>query len=150
MIKVICVGKIKEDYYRKAVCEYLKRLSRYVKLELIEVEDSCNGEIDKIKNNEAKEIKKYLQNKDYIVTLDIGGQMYDSIEFAKFIDNNVMFNNLVFIIGGSYGLSDEIKNLSNKMVSFSNLTFPHQLFRVILLEQIYRAYKIINNEEYHK
>ena len=150
MIRIICVGKIKEKYFTDAIKEYQKRLSKYTKLEIVEVND-YDGDISTILKKESEQILKYLNDKSYIVTLEIEGQQLDSIEFSKKIDN-ILINNadITFIIGGSYGLSDDIKNRSNYKLSFSKMTFPHQLFRVMLLEQIYRCYRIINNESYHK
>lgn len=150
MIKIICVGKIKEKYFTDAIKEYQKRLSKYTKLEIIEVQD-YDGDISTILKKESEQILKHLNDKSYIITLEIEGNNLDSVEFSRKIDN-VLINNadITFIIGGSYGLSDEIKNKSNYKLSFSKMTFPHQLFRVMLLEQIYRSYRIINNESYHK
>jgi len=151
MIKVICVGKIKEKYLIEAIKEYEKRLSKYTKLKIIEVSDVDNPSIDIVLNKEKELIKKYIEDKDYVITLEIEGNMLSSIELARKIDNIFNTNsNITFIIGGSYGLHQEIKNRSNYKLSFSKLTFPHQLFRVNLLEQIYRSYKINNNEAYHK
>jgi 23S rRNA (pseudouridine1915-N3)-methyltransferase len=148
MIKLIAVGKIKESYFKDAISEYQKRLSRYTKLEIIEVPDYST---DNNKLLEAKEIKKHLSEKDHIIILDINAKMYDSLSFAEYIRNKEMqYSNIAFIIGGSNGLDDSIKELANDSISFSKLTFPHQLFRVIFLEQLYRAYKINNNESYHK
>ena len=148
MIKIITVGKIKEKYLTDAINEYLKRLSKYTKINLIEVPDE-NFDITKTLETEKKSILKYVSEKDYIITMEIEGKELSSIEFARKIDE-IQINNICFIIGGSYGLSDEIKKMSNFKLSFSKMTFPHQLFRLILLEQIYRAYKINNNESYHK
>ena len=129
MIKIICVGKIKENFYKEAIKEYQKRLTKYTKLEIIEIEDESIAE-------KAKKIE---------------GTQLSSIELSKTLNNwQTKHPNIVFVIGGSYGLSDEVKQRSNYKLSFSNMTFPHQLFRVILLEQIYRSYKIINGETYHK
>ena len=150
MIKIITVGKIKEKYITDEINEYLKRLSKYTKINLIEVPDE-NFDITKTLETEKKSILKYVSEKDYIITMEIEGKELSSIEFAKKIDEIQISNsNICFIIGGSYGLSDEIKKMSNFKLSFSKMTFPHQLFRLILLEQIYRAYKINNNESYHK
>lgn len=148
MIKIICVGKIKEQYLKAAIQEYQKRLSKYTKLEIIEVQDEATGNIlEKEKNN----ILKHINEKDYIITLEIEGHMISSTELAQKIDNTLIsYPNITFIIGGSYGLDNEIKERGNYKLSFSKMTFPHQLFRVLLLEQIYRSYKIINNESYHK
>ena len=144
MIKIICVGKIKESFYREAIDEYLKRMGKYHKVEIIEVMDS------NIKTEKELILKK-IDKKDYIITMEIDGKNLSSIEFSQMIDKTLITNsNITFIIGGSDGLDDEIKKLSNYKLSFSKMTFPHQLFRVILLEQIYRAFKIINNESYHK
>lgn len=150
MIKVICVGKIKEKYYIDAINEYLKRLSKYTKIDLIEVKDE-DFDISKTLLKEKESINKYIDDKDYVITLEIEGEELDSISLSKKIDNIQLNNpNITFIIGGSYGLHEDIKKRSNYKLSFSKLTFPHQLFRVILLEQLYRSYKIINNETYHK
>ena len=151
MIKIICVGKIKQKYLKDAISEYQKRLSKYTKLEIIELQDINNNNINIILEKEKELILKAITEKDYIITLEIEGQELTSDELASKIDNIFLQNsNITFIIGGSYGLHKEIKNLSNFKLSFSKLTFPHQLFRVILLEQIYRSYKILNNESYHK
>ncbi len=151
MIKIITVGSLKERYLRDAVEEYSKRIKKYTNLEIIELKDESINDYEKIKKLEAEKIKKYIDKKDYIITLEIEGKEISSEEFSKKIDNIYLSNsNITFIIGGSYGLSDEIKELSNFKLSFSKMTFPHQLFRVMLLEQIYRAYKIMNNENYHK
>lgn len=148
MIKLICVGKIKEKYYKEAINEYQKRLSRYTKLTIIELEDEPNvNGIEK----EGENILKNINAKDYCITLEIDGNMLSSEEFSKKIDFELINNsNITFIIGGSYGLSKKVKERSNYKLSFSKQTFPHQLFRVMFLEQLYRAFKIKNNETYHK
>ena len=150
MIKIITVGKIKEKYYTDAVNEYLKRLSKYTKIDLIEVKDE-DYDVSKTLLTEKNNILKYVDDKDYVITLEIEGEELDSVSLSKKL-NDIQLNNsnITFIIGGSFGLSDNIKKISNYKLSFSKMTFPHQLFRVILLEQIYRSFKIINNEEYHK
>ena len=150
MIKIICAGKVKENYYREAIEEYLKRLSKYTKVEVIEVND-LNYDKEKTIREESKLIIDKLNNNDYKILMDIQGEILDSVTLSKKI-NDVMINNsnITFIIGGSYGVSDELKRMVDYRLSFSILTFPHQLFRVVLLEQIYRSFKIINNEEYHK
>jgi len=151
VIKIICVGKLKEQYLKSAVEEYIKRLGRYTKINLIEVDDYSNLDINNILKKEQEEILKHIDPKDYVITLEILGNMLTSKELAKHMEQTLINNsNITFIIGGSYGISDVIKQRSNYKLSFSKLTFPHQLFRVMLLEQIYRAYKINNNEEYHK
>ena len=144
MIKIICVGKVKEKYLRDGIDDYLKRLTKYHKIEIIEINDS-NIE------GEAKGIIKYINPKDYVITLEIEGNMVSSKELSNLIDKTFITNpSIDFIIGGSEGLSDLVKNISNYKLSFSKLTFPHQLFRLVLLEQIYRSFKILNNETYHK
>ena len=151
MIKIICIGKIKEKYFIDAINEYCKRLQKYTKLKIIELPDEGLVEKTKAINIEGENILKHLDSKDYIISMDIAGKQMSSIDFAKKIDGISQFNsNITFIIRGSYGLSDKITDLSNFKMSFSEMTFPHQLFRVILLEQIYRSYKINNNEQYHK
>lgn len=151
MIKIICVGKVKEKIFKEAIEEYQKRLTKYTKINIIEVEDININNEELIKQKEKELILKHIDKKDYVITLEIEGKQLSSTELSKKIEELETFNsNITFIIGGSYGLDDEIKNLSNFKLSFSKLTFPHQLFRVILLEQIYRAYKIKNNESYHK
>ena len=151
MIRIITVCTIKEKYLKEAIEEYLKRLKKYTNIELIEVKDEGLVEEQKAINLEGEKINKYLSPKDYIITLEIEGNAFSSEEFASKLNQIQIENsNIVFIIGGSYGLSDEIKNKSKLHLSFSKMTFPHQLFRVFLLEQIYRAYKIMNNESYHK
>ena len=144
MIKIICVGKIKESYIKEGILDYQKRISKYHKIEIIEVMDSNIDE-------EKDRILKYIDKKDYLITLDIEGNNLSSLELADKIDKTFITNsNITFIIGGSNGIHKDIKDLSNYSLSFSKLTFPHQLFRLILLEQIYRCFKILNNETYHK
>ena len=151
MIKIICIGKIKESFFTDAIKEYQKRISKYHQLEIIELEDVGLDDKKVILKKEEEKLLKVINPKDYIVTLEIEGKELSSIEFSKKIEDTLITNsNITFIIGGSYGLSDTIKSMSNYKLSFSKMTFPHQLFRVILLEQIYRTFKIINNEEYHK
>jgi 23S rRNA (pseudouridine1915-N3)-methyltransferase len=150
MIKIITVGKIKEKYYTDAVNEYLKRLSKYTKINLIEVKDE-DFDISKTLLKEKESIMKYIDDKDYVITLEIEGNELDSVSLSKKLEDIQNNNsNITFIIGGSYGLHEDIKKRSNYKLSFSRLTFPHQLFRVILLEQLYRSFKISNNESYHK
>lgn len=145
MIKIIVVGKLKEKYLKDMVNDYLKRLIKYHKVDLIEVKDSNISE-------EAKEILKYIKSNDYVVSLAIEGKELSTMEFKDLIENqlNSGNSNIVFIIGGSDGIDSSIKKISHENISFSRLTFPHGLFRTILLEQIYRAFKIMNNETYHK
>jgi len=144
MIKIICVGKLKEKYLIDLVNDYKTRINKYHKIELIELKDSD------IKS-EALEIKKYISNRDFVITLEIEGNKLNSMEFSKKIDNLLMnYGNITFIIGGSDGIDFSIKSISNYSISFSDFTFPHGLFRGILLEQIYRSFKILSNETYHK
>lgn len=151
MIKIICVGKIKESFFKDAILEYCKRISKYTNLKIIEVEDINSDNINTILEKERDLIIKNINHKDYVITMEIEGKELNSLEFSKKIDELQIYNsNITFIIGSSYGLHQDIKSRANYKLSFSKLTFPHQLFRIILLEQIYRAYKIINNESYHK
>jgi 23S rRNA (pseudouridine1915-N3)-methyltransferase len=145
MIKLICLGKIKEDYLNKLIDDYKKRISRYHKIEIIELNDS--NDLQK----ESVDILKHINNQDYVIALDIDGENLDSVSLAKKIDSTFLnYGTITFIIGSSFGLHDDIKRRANYRLSFSNLTFPHGLFRGILLEQIYRSFKILNNETYHK
>lgn len=151
MIKIICIGKIKEKYLKDAIEEYKKRISKYTNLKIIELKDFSTNDIEKNLEKEKEEIEKYLNQKDYLITLEIDGEQISSEKFASKINNTLNTNsNITFIIGGSYGIANSIKESANYHLSFSKMTFPHQLFRVLLLEQIYRSYKINNNESYHK
>ena len=151
MIKILCVGKIKEPFFKEAISEYSKRLSKYTNLQIIEVYDINSDNISIILEKEKDLLMKHIAPKDYVITLEIEGKQLSSVEFSKKIEELQIYNsNIVFVIGGSYGLHQQIKDRADYKLSFSKLTFPHQLFRIILLEQIYRAYKIINNESYHK
>lgn len=150
MIKIICIGKIKEKYLKEAVLEYQKRISKYTKLELIELPD-YDFDIKKTLSKEKDNILKVIKPNDYNILLDLDGQSFTSLEFAsKLLNLREKYPNINFIIGGSFGVDTAIKEKCQERISFSKLTFPHQLFRVIFLEQIYRSFKIINNEEYHK
>lgn len=151
MIKIICVGKLKESYLKDAQIEYLKRLKKYTSVNLIELTDS-NIDDEKIALEKEKEqILKYIKQKDYIITLEIEGKELSSIELADKLDKTLITSSdITFIIGGSYGIHRDIKEKSNYKLSFSKMTFPHQLFRILLLEQLFRSYKILNNEKYHK
>lgn len=145
MIKLIVLGKLKENYLNELVNDYLKRIGKYHKIELIELRDEENL------SSEAKNIMKHIGIHDYVVTLEIEGKSYTSLEFARMIDNTfTSYPVMTFIVGSSTGLDERIKARSNLALSFSKFTFPHGLFRGILLEQIYRAFKINNNETYHK
>lgn len=157
-ITIICVGKIKEDFYRKAVSEYEKRLSRYCRLEIIEVQDEKTPEDagsavdEQIKEKEAARILKHIKEEAYVYSLEIEGSKPDSISFANQLNRLAVqgTSHIQFIIGGSLGLHQSVSKKANQAISFSNMTFPHQLMRVILLEQIYRGYRIIKGEPYHK
>ena len=151
MIRIITVGKLKENYLKEASEEYLKRLTKYTKIELIEVEDSKIDEEKVALEEEKSRIIKNVLPKSYIITLEIDGKELTSIELSDLIDKKfIEYSDITFIIGGSYGIHDEIIKKANYHLSFSKLTFPHQLFRIMLLEQLYRSYKILNNEKYHK
>ncbi len=151
MIKIICVGKIKEKYLKDAIEEYKKRISKYTKLDIIEVSDVGYKEIDKVKKLEGESIFRHLKRTDNVIVLDVKGEEISSIMLADKLRSLENYNsNLTFVIGGSYGLDEEIIKRANYVLSFSKLTFPHQLFRVMFLEQLYRSYKIRNNEDYHK
>lgn len=150
MIKIICVGKIKEKFFKDAILEYQKRLTKYTKVELLELPDFSLSP-NQNKEKEGELILNNIKEKDYVITLEIEGKKLSSLDFSNFLNKTQIENsNMIFVIGGSDGLSDLVKQRSNYALSFSDLTFPHQLFRVILLEQIYRAFKIMNNESYHK
>ncbi len=151
MIKILCVGKIKEHFLKEAIKEYEKRLTKYTKLKIVEGIDFDLGDPISNLQKEKEFFLKEIGEKDFVITLEIEGKELSSIEFSKKLEELEMnYHNLVFVIGGSNGIHEEVKKRSNYKLSFSKMTFPHQLFRVILLEQIYRAYKIKNHETYHK
>lgn len=144
MIKIICIGKIKEKYLTELINDYLTRTNKYHKIEIIELQDTN-------KKEEGIKILSKLSTKSYKVALTIDGERLTSPELSKFIETKLMnYSNIDFIIGGSEGLDEQVLNQVDYKLSFSPLTFPHGLFRGILLEQIYRSFKIINNETYHK
>ena len=144
MIRIICVGKIKEKYLLDLISDYLTRINKYHKLEIVEL-------IDSNKKEEGERILSKLKDKSCKVALTLDGKKYTSLELSKFIDKTLMnYGNIDFIIGGSDGIADKVLEKIDYKISFSDLTFPHGLFRGILLEQIYRSFKIINNETYHK
>ena len=157
-IKVIAVGKIKENYLKEGINEYLIRLSPYAKTEIVEVADSKvkdnpnQSDIDKVINEEGEKILSKIKSNDYVINLDLNKKEFDSVEFSKFIEQKMVESgsSLTFVIGGSYGLSNKVKERANYSISLSKMTFLHQMTRLILLEQIYRAFKILNNETYHK
>jgi len=144
MIKLICVGKIKEGYLELLIRDYEKRINKYHKLSILEVKDSTM-------DAEAKEIMKHINSSDYVIALALEGKRFSSISFADLIQQT--FNHygcITFVIGGSYGLSLKVKKRAQLLLSFSDMTMPHGLFRGVFLEQLYRAFKINNNEMYHK
>lgn len=157
-ISVIAVGKIKEKYLKDAVTEYSKRLSRYCKLEIIEAADEKTPDHasvaveDTIRAKEGKRLLKHIRDDMYVITLEIGGKMLTSEEFAEKIETLGVQgkSSIAFVIGGSIGLGEEVLKRSDFALSFSKMTFPHQLMRVVLLEQVYRGYRIVNGEPYHK
>lgn len=157
-IKIIAIGKIKEDYLKTGINEYLKRISKYSKIDIVEVLDSPipdnphQSEIDKAKQIEGERVLKLLKPSDYVINLDMNKKEMESTEFASYLNKKFVEggSNIIFVIGGSYGLSDELKKRANDSLSLSKMTFLHQMTRLILLEQIYRAFKILNNETYHK
>lgn len=157
-IRLLTVGKIKENYLVQGIREYEKRLSCYCKLEIIEVSDektpdkASDALEAQIRDTEGKRILKYIRDDDYVIALAIQGKMPDSVELSQFMENLGIQgkSSVVFVIGGSLGLSDEVLKRSDYQLSFSRMTFPHQLMRMILLEQIYRGYRIMMHEPYHK
>lgn len=157
-ITILAVGKIKESFYREALDEYRKRLGRYCRLEIVEVSDepvpekASPAQEELIKEKEAQRILKRLRDGSFVVTLEIAGKKYDSEKFADKLENLALTgkSQLVFIIGGSLGLHSSVSAQADLKLSFSDMTFPHQLMRVILAEQIYRAFRIISGEPYHK
>ena len=157
-ITLICVGKVKESFYRDAIAEYSKRLTRYCKLNIIEVADEMTPDNasaaveNQIKKKEADRILSKIPDSAHVITLEIKGKKHTSESLASRINDLGIsgVSHIVFIIGGSLGLAEEVISRANEHLSFSDMTFPHQLMRVILLEQIYRSYRIINGEPYHK
>lgn len=157
-IDIICVGRIKEKYLEDAIKEYSKRLSRYCKLRITELKDekAIDGQSqsldEKVKLIEGERILKSLNDDAFIFVLDLKGKQIDSVAFSRKIDDLKITgkSNVQFVIGGSLGLSDEVVKKADFLLKFSEMTFPHQLMRVVLLEQIYRAFRIMNNEPYHK
>lgn len=157
-INIICVGKIKEKYFTEAINEYSKRLSKYCTFKIIEVNDfglkenASEAEVNKVKHDEGQLIMSKIKPSDFIVALTIDGKSFDSEGFSKYLSDLFVHqvSDIDFIIGGSLGLSDEVIKRADIKLSFSKMTFPHQLMRVILSEQIYRAFRIMRNEPYHK
>jgi len=157
-VTILAVGKLKEKYLKTGISEYQKRLSRFCSLEIVEVEDekapeslSEAGEAI-VKQREGERILKKLDERSKVIVLDIKGEKLDSVEFARKIQSYMTLgsSSLIFVIGGSLGLDDEVIKKADLRLSLSDMTFPHQLARLIILEQIYRAFKIINNEPYHR
>jgi 23S rRNA (pseudouridine1915-N3)-methyltransferase len=157
-ITIVSVGKIKEKYLRDGIAEYVKRLSRYCKLDIVEVADektpdnASELEERKIREMEGERILKCIRDTDYVIALAIDGKMLNSVELSRLVETLGVQgkSSIVFVIGGSLGLSEEVLRRSDYRLSFSRMTFPHQLMRMILLEQIYRSYRIMNGEPYHK
>ena len=157
-ITIISVGKVKEKFYRDAIAEFEKRLSRYCKFQIVEVTDektpdkASEAEENQIKEKEAERIFSQIKEEAFVITLEIGGKKLDSVAFANLLEQKGIhgISHIQFVIGGSLGLHDKVMQRSNYALSFSDMTFPHQLMRVILCEQIYRAYRIISGEPYHK
>ena len=156
-IQIICIGKLKETYLKDAINEYSKRLQKYCSLTITELSDEKFPNklnysiIDEIKSKECNKIMQSLRKDSYVFCLDLKGKQFTSEEFSKKIDDIALNENshITFIIGGTLGLTDEILKISNEKISFSKMTFPHQLIRVFLLEQLFRAFKISKNETYH-
>ena len=145
MIKILCLGKLKEKYLKELVSDYEKRISKYHKIEIVELKDENDLTLEK------EHILQHINNRDYVIVLDILGNHLDSVSFARKLESVFLeSSNIVFVIGSSLGLHEDIKKRANYSLSFSEMTFPHGLFRGMILEQIYRAFKIINNESYHK
>lgn len=157
-ITIVSVGKIKEKFYKDAIAEYEKRLSRYCKLQIVEVADEKTPdkasavEEEQIKEKEADRILSHIKEDAFVVTLEIAGKKLDSVSFANLLEQKGVhgISHIQFVIGGSLGLHQKVSQRSDYKLSFSDMTFPHQLMRVILAEQIYRAYRIISGEPYHK
>ena len=156
-IQIICVGKLKETYLKSAIDEYSKRLSRYCKLEILElpdekIPDKLNTNLsNEIKAKECENISRHIKKDSYVIALDLKGRQFTSEDFSSEIEKiSMTSSNITFIIGGSLGLTNELLNSCQQKICFSKMTFPHQLIRVFLLEQIFRAFKISNGETYHR
>jgi 23S rRNA (pseudouridine1915-N3)-methyltransferase len=152
-INVISVGNVKEKYLQELIADYKKRISKYAKIELIELKDESNKINENVvKETEGERILSSIKEGFYVILLDLRGQMLDSISLSKKLDEISTYHSskIAFIIGGSFGVSEDVKKRANYMLSFSKMTFPHQLAKGMLLEQIYRSFKILNNETYHK
>lgn len=152
-INVISVGNVKEKYLQELIADYKKRISKYAKIELIELKDESNKINENVvKETEGERILSSIKEGFYVILLDLRGQMLDSISLSKKLDEISTYHSskIAFIIGGSFGVSEDVKKRANYLLSFSKMTFPHQLAKGMLLEQIYRSFKILNNETYHK
>lgn len=156
-ITILCVGRIKEKFFSSAIDEYSKRLSKYCKLDILElpdekIPDKINDSIiNEVKEKECNNILNHLKKDSYVISLDLKGKELSSEDFSKKIESISMQNSkITFIIGGSLGLNEQVISASNEKICFSQMTFPHQLIRIFLIEQIYRAFKISNGESYHK
>ena len=149
MIKIVCVGKIKEDYLSKGIEEYLKRCTPFQKINICEVKETNTLDEEKNKREEGKEILSNIKDDEYVISLEINGKMLDSVELANFINDKFIYGypTVTFVIGGSIGLSSEVIARANYHLSFGKNTYPHQLMRLILMEQIYRSLMIINNHK---
>lgn len=154
MINIVCVGKIKEKALSTLIAEYTKRISGYTKIEILEVNDEPNDKLPEatVKETEGQRILKQIKKDAFVVLLDLQGKELTSIELAKKIEeiNTYHSSNITFVIGGSLGVSEEVRSRADYKLKLSNMTFPHNIARLIILEQIYRSYKILNNEAYHK
>lgn len=156
-INIVCIGKLKEKYLKDAIDEYSKRLSKYCKLNIIELSDESlpskinNSVVEDIKNKECTKILENIKNNSYVIALDLKGRQYSSEEFSKKIEDVQVkgFSDITFVIGGTLGLTKDVLSRANELICFSKMTFPHQLIRVFLFEQVFRAFKISGNETYH-
>ena len=157
-IKIYAIGKIKENYLKLGIDEYLKKIKPYCQVEIVEVNDEAipnnpnDSEIEIAKNKEGEKVLQLLKNSEYLIGLDLDKKEFKSPEFAEYLNKKLENSgaSISFVIGGSYGLSDQLKNRCNDSISLSKMTFLHQMTRLILLEQIYRSFKILRNETYHK
>lgn len=152
MIKLVCVGKIKEKNLQLLIDDYTKKINRYHKIEIIEVKDEpIKGDEKSILDKEAERVLKHIKGNEYVILLDLHGKQIDSLKFASHLDSLFIRNSIItFVIGGSLGLGDSLIKRSNERLSLSQMTFLHQMTRLLILEQIYRCFKINNNETYHK
>ncbi|MFV0499848.1 MAG: 23S rRNA (pseudouridine(1915)-N(3))-methyltransferase RlmH [Bacilli bacterium] len=155
-IKIVCIGKIKKKYLKEFVDDYFKRCTKYCNIDIVELKDEVlhdnnQASISKLLKKEEAKINKHLDYNAYTIAMAIEGKEYSSEEFSKTLNNELIeYGYVQFIIGGSYGISEELKKRCNMMMSFSKMTFPHMIMRGVVLEQIYRSFKIVNNETYHK